>query len=95
MNRTLGVLLMLVLSACAPAGVAAETKRVRIYYDRVPDAEPAYHFGRIHALFLQNLLGHFPNVQQEVVPIQQYQSGDLDGRSPISRTVLALNILVF
>jgi uncharacterized protein YdaL len=71
-------LAVLFLVACLDTGLAAETKCVRIYYDRVPDAKPTYHFGRVHALFLQNLLGHFPNVQQHVIPIQRYRPGDID-----------------
>ena len=75
MRRALAILLLCV---CGHAGLGAETKRVHIYYDRVPEAKTPYHFGRIHALFLQNLLGHFPHVQQEVIPIQNYQPGDLE-----------------
>jgi len=72
------ILAILLLSACVGTGLGAERKRVHIYYDRVPEAKSAYHFGRVHALFLQNLLGHFPHVQQHVIPIERYQSGDLD-----------------
>jgi uncharacterized protein YdaL len=69
---------VLLLLACPNAGFATEGKTVRIYYDAVPGAEPAYHFGRTHALMLQNLLGHFPEVQQHVIPIERYQAGDMD-----------------
>src|SRR5262249_42099532 len=35
-------------------------------------------YGRIHAMFLANLLGHFPTWQTIVAPIETYQAGDLD-----------------
>ena len=79
-NRAILLLLAAALAAAA-AGAAeqgSEPKRVHIYYDRVPHADPTFHFGRVHALFLQNLLGHFPHVQQHVIPIERYQSGDLE-----------------
>jgi len=69
---------VLLLLACLDTGLAEEYKHVRIYYDRVPDANPSHHVGRAHALMLQNLLGHFPNVQQHVIPIERYQAGDMD-----------------
>jgi uncharacterized protein YdaL len=53
-------------------------KCVQIYYDKVPQANPKYYQGRHYAAFLQNLLGHFPNIQQYVIPIESYQSGQLD-----------------
>jgi hypothetical protein len=51
-------------------------KCANIYYDRSPKA--GYTFGRTHALFLQNLLGHFPNIQQYVAPIETYIEGEID-----------------
>lgn len=51
-------------------------KCANIYYDRSPRG--GYTFGRTHALFLQNLLGHFPNVQQYVAPIETYQKGEIE-----------------
>jgi len=57
-------------------GLAAE-KCVRIYYDSVPTKQD-YRYGRVHAMFLQNLLGHFPAYQQYVSPIERYQKGDID-----------------
>lgn len=64
---------LLFLAADASAG-----KCVQIYYDSVPRVSPRYAFGRVHALFLQNLLGHFPDVEQRVIPIEKYEKGQLD-----------------
>ncbi|MCB9025523.1 MAG: DUF2334 domain-containing protein [Bdellovibrionaceae bacterium] len=48
---------------------------VQVYYDKGPND---YWIGRTYALFTQNLLGHFPELQQIIAPIEYYQSGDLD-----------------
>lgn len=52
-------------------------KCVRIYYDRskTPDS---YWIGRTYAMFTQNLLGHFPEWQQIVSPIELYQVGEIE-----------------
>ncbi|MBA3958242.1 MAG: DUF2334 domain-containing protein [Parachlamydiaceae bacterium] len=54
------------------------TKCVQIFYDKVPGKSPTYYGGRAHATLLQNLLGHFPSIQQYVIPIESYQPGQLD-----------------
>lgn len=64
------------LATAAPA--APERKCVQIYYDAVPAAKTPYRFGRTHALMLQNLLGHFPRIQQRVIPIERYEKGQLE-----------------
>ncbi len=51
------------------------TKCVQIYYDRV---NPTYTIGRNLTIYLQNLLGHFPNIQRYIIPIEMYQPGQLD-----------------
>jgi uncharacterized protein YdaL len=51
-------------------------KCVQIYYDRT--ADPNYSTGRLHAIMVANLLGHFPNWQRVISPIEKYYSGDLD-----------------
>lgn len=63
------------LTAAAPA--AAAPKCAQIFYDAVPSASPRYLHGRAHALQLQNLLGHFPHIQQIVVPVERYRKGQL------------------
>lgn len=55
---------------------AAPTKCVRIYYHQ-SDGED--YEGRLQAIFLENLVGHFKNIQQFLSPIEQYQAGDLEG----------------
>jgi len=61
------------------AGIAfARPKCVQVYYDRVPGVVPDYLFGRTHAIFLQNLLGHFPHIQQYIIPIERYERGQLE-----------------
>jgi uncharacterized protein YdaL len=53
-------------------------KCVQIYYDRAPQDPKPFKFGRVHAMYVQNLMGHFPNYQQYVQPMDRYQKGDLD-----------------
>lgn len=53
-------------------------KCVQIFYDKNEHLEPKYYLGRIHAIYLQNLLGHFKNVQRIVVPIERYKAGQLE-----------------
>ena len=48
---------------------------VQIFYDRGPSD---YWIGHANAVFLQNLMGHFPHLQQVVAPIESYQRGDLN-----------------
>lgn len=60
------------------AHAASEPKCVQIYYDAAPAAKTPYRYGRTHALMLQNLLGHFPHIQQRVIPIERYEKGQLE-----------------
>ena len=48
---------------------------VRLYYDHGPEG---YWIGRTYALFAQNLLGHFPELQQIIAPIETYKKGDIE-----------------
>lgn len=57
---------------------AAGERRVLILYDRAPAGRPAFGYGRMVALLLQNLLGHFPQLRQVVVPIERYAAGSVD-----------------
>jgi uncharacterized protein YdaL len=61
----------------AAARAAEPPKCAQIYYDSVPSASPRYLHGRVHALQLQNLLGHFPHIQQIVIPVERYEKGQL------------------
>lgn len=55
----------------------AKPKCVRIYYDRSKNPQ-SYWIGRTYAMFTQNLLGHFPEWQQIVSPIELYQAGEIE-----------------
>lgn len=48
---------------------------VKIYYDRSPI--PGYTTGYSHALLFKNLVNHFYLGNQFIVPIEEYQAGDL------------------
>ncbi len=54
------------------------TKCVQIFYDGAKRSEKQFGYGRTMALYLQNLLGHFVNVQQVISPIERYAKGGLD-----------------
>jgi uncharacterized protein YdaL len=59
----------------------AHAKCLNIFYDglpHIPEKDKSKYFGKIHSIFLQNLAGHFPNVQQYLIPIELYQKGDID-----------------
>lgn len=63
-------------SAAVTASATPTRECVQIYYDMSPD--PNYRMGEIYAIFLQNLLAHFPKYQQIVKPIELYTKGELD-----------------
>ena len=54
---------------------AAKPECVQVFYDRGP---ADYWIGHANAVFMQNLLGHFPHLQQVVEPIENYKKGDLE-----------------
>lgn len=59
------------------AQVATDKSCVQIFYDTTSD--PQYkNLGRSYGLMLANLLGHFPEYQQIIGPIDLYKAGDLD-----------------
>jgi adsorption protein B len=66
---------VLMSSLFVPKMVFAAENCVHIYYDRGPEG---YWIGRTYALFAQNLLGHFPELQQIISPIEFYKKGDLE-----------------
>ncbi len=59
-------------------GTAAQGKCVQIYYDRAPGEIPQFTFGRSSALAIQNLLGHFPAIQQYIIPVEKYEKGQIE-----------------
>ena len=77
-DAAMKIALGLLLLAGAARAAQAPGGCVQIYYDSVPKAVPAYTYGRVHALELQNLLGHFPSLRQIVIPIERYEPGQLE-----------------
>lgn len=82
MRYSLGVLLvipfcLLTISQCSEVR-SENLKCVQIFYDKNENLEPKYYLGRIHAIYLENVLGHFKNVQRYVIPIERYEAGQLD-----------------
>ncbi len=73
--------------------VAEATKCVRIYYDsRYKDDTT----GRVSALYLENLIGHFKHVQQFVSPIEKYKKGDIDApMGPFARCEATLYLATY
>ncbi len=63
------------ISMLAAKSAMAERECVNVFFDRGPEG---YWMGKTYATFLQNLLGHFPEFQQIVSPIELYRKGDLD-----------------
>jgi uncharacterized protein YdaL len=49
---------------------------VLIYYDQTQD--PDYNFGEVYSVYLQNLMGHFPEVTQVISPIARYKKGEIE-----------------
>lgn len=49
---------------------------VQVFYDKSTDTN--YKLGRTYALMLLNLLGHFPEFQQIIGPVELYQKGDIE-----------------
>ncbi len=77
--RTGWIILALVSSLFVQRNIiSSEGKCVQIYYDQMPNENPKYVLGRIHAQLLQNLLGHFPHIQQYIAPIESYQKGEIE-----------------
>ncbi len=69
MKKFSTIILIILFSSLANA-----KECVRLYYDHGPEG---YWIGRTYALFAQNLLGHFPELQQIIAPIETYQKGDI------------------
>ena len=68
---------MVMLTSQASYGLNP-TPCIQIVYDEVDGQSGGVPIGRIHALFLQNLLGHFPRWQQIVFPIHKYRAGQVE-----------------
>lgn len=72
----LGVILFSCTRLVARSNVQPEC--VRIIYDAIPGDTKMTYFGRIHSMFLENVLGHFPHLQTIVSPMSKYMPGDID-----------------
>lgn len=72
------IISLLFIAGFTSCASAQEHPCIQIFYDQVPRGEPNRFFGRIHALYVQNLLGHFPRWHQIVSPIQFYNPGQLE-----------------
>jgi len=73
------IFLSVILSGIQCSKVQSQNyKCVQIFYDKAENAQPTYYLGRIHAMYLENILGHFRNVQRYVIPIERYQPGQLE-----------------
>lgn len=68
--------LVVLLLAALLHTTAQAAECVNIYYDRSPDQN--YWMGKTYSVFLQNLMGHFPEFQQIVGPIENYKKGDIE-----------------
>ncbi len=49
---------------------------VNIYFDK--SKEKTYRLGKTYSIYLQNLMGHFPEFQQIISPVEQYRAGDIE-----------------
>jgi uncharacterized protein YdaL len=76
MARVVGLLaiagLIVATLVGAPPSVGQEVQCVNIFHDEV------YEKGPINAIMLANLLGHWPQYELRVRPIQDYQSADIE-----------------
>lgn len=73
MRKLLWTLSLFITSLCT----GQQGKCIQIFYDKVPAVTPVYQQGRAQATLLENLIGHFPNIQQYVAPIETYVPGQI------------------
>ncbi|NNN06546.1 MAG: DUF2334 domain-containing protein [Elusimicrobia bacterium] len=70
----LGALGVLAADAQVPSDKTS-VQRVCVYYDAGP--EPSYKNGRLHAIMLENLLGHFRGIRVTLAAVSGYHVGDM------------------
>ncbi len=70
------ILTLLTLFWCFNMERVEAKECVNIYFDKGPQSHESLQ--KTYTVFLQNLLGHFPEVQQILSPIESYQSGDIE-----------------
>jgi len=71
-------LLILALARAEGASPWAAPRCAGLYYDHPTVAEKRHVVGQIHALLLQNLIGHFPAWTPRSLPVEEYRAGNLD-----------------
>lgn len=59
-----------------PTASVASEECINIFYDRSKESD--YQYGRTTAIFLENLLGHFPEFRPAVAPIETYEKGQIE-----------------
>jgi len=59
------------------APLRAEDKCIRIYYDSSADSLYAW-MAEMYSINLSNLLGHFPDYQQIIMPLSKYKKGAIE-----------------
>lgn len=61
-----------------PSQKLSAAECVRIYYDAIGDNDKMTYFARVHGMYLENVLGHFPHLQTILSPISKYNQGDIE-----------------
>lgn len=73
-NRTLSLCFWILFSS----SFGEANPCIQIFYDKAQKSSNPHFVGRIHALFIQNLMGHFPQWKQRLAPIETYKKGELE-----------------
>ena len=86
-NQRLLVLFLLLLTGFASPSTPAHAadKCVNVYHDERSETAEAH--GPVNAIFLANLLGHWPQFEVRVAPIEGYQAGNAENCA--QRSILA------
>lgn len=71
------ILIIAILFGVNAPAFSAEKLKSCIYYDNITTA-PKYRLGEIYAIMLQNLMGHFREVEVISLKMREYKSGDLN-----------------
>ncbi len=65
-----------VFALCLILTNRAHAECVNIFYDRGPT--PDYWIGKTYAIFTQNIIAHFPHLDQKLGAIEDYKSGQIE-----------------
>jgi uncharacterized protein YdaL len=77
LRAPLAALLLLAAGLARAGGQAAPGMTVCVFYDAGKDGK--FKNGRLHAIMLENLLGHFREARVSLKAVQEAPSGELDG----------------